>query len=94
MPVETALSMYSFRADDVVANIAPRPLLLFHTANDVITPMEQSIRLFEKAGKNAELMIPTGVSHFPLSDEDAPHTRSLVQAWLDKHFPTPLAKGA
>ena len=50
VPVETAISMYNFRADDVVANIAPRPLLLFHTANDVVTPTEQSIRLFEKAG--------------------------------------------
>ena len=51
VPVETAISMYNFRAEDVVANIAPRPLLLFHTANDVITPTEQSIRLYEKAGQ-------------------------------------------
>lgn len=90
VPVETAISMYNFRADDVVANIAPRPLLLFHTANDVITPMEQSIRMFEKAGANAELMIATGTSHFPLSEADAPRTRVLIQSWLDKFFPTPL----
>lgn len=90
VPVETAISMYNFRADDVVANIAPRPLLLFHTANDVITPMEQSIRMFEKAGANAELMIATGTSHFPLSEADAPRTRVLIQSWLNKFFPTPL----
>lgn len=92
VPVETAISMYHFRAEDVVADIAPRPLLLFHTAGDVITPMEQSISLFQKAGANAELMIPTGVSHFPLSDEDAPHTRALIAAWLKKFFSTPLAE--
>jgi len=40
------------------------------------------------------LMIPTGVSHFPLSDEDAPHTRVLIKAWLDKFFPTPLTDGS
>ena len=90
VPVETAISMYKFRAEDVVADIAPRPLLLFHTADDVVTPTEQSIRLFEKAGANAELMIPTGVAHFPLSEEDAPYTRALIGAWLDKFFPTPL----
>ena len=90
VPVETAISMYDFRADDVVASIAPRPLLLFHTAKDVITPMEQSVRLFEKAGQNAELMIVTGTSHFPLSEKDAPRTRVLIQSWLDKFFPTPL----
>jgi pimeloyl-ACP methyl ester carboxylesterase len=94
VPVETAISMYNFRADDVVANIAPRPLLLFHTANDVITPMEQSIRMFEKAGANAELMIATGTSHFPLSEADAPRTRVLIQSWLDKFFPTPLRNRA
>jgi len=91
VPVETAISMMNFRAEDVVADIAPRPLLLFHTAHDVITPMEQSISLFQKAGANAELMIPTGVSHFPLSDEDEPHTRALIAAWLAKFFPSPLA---
>lgn len=90
VPVETAISMYNFRADDVVANIAPRPLLLFHTARDVITPMEQSVRMFEKAGSNAELMIVTGTSHFPLSEQDAPRTRVLIRSWLDKFFPTPL----
>lgn len=91
VPVETAISMYHFRAEDVVADIAPRPLLLFHTAGDVITPMEQSISLFQKAGANAELMIPTGMSHFPLSEEDAPHTKALISAWLKKFFPTPLS---
>ena len=90
IPVETAVSMYNFRAEDVVADIAPRPLLLFHTAGDVVTPMEQSISLFQKAGTNAELMIPTGVSHFPLSPEDAEHTKRLIGAWLEKFFPTPL----
>ncbi len=94
VPVETAISMYNFRAEDVVADIAPRPLLLFHTANDVITPMEQSISLFQKAGANAELMIPTGVSHLPLSDKDAPHTRKLIAAWMEKFFPSPLGTAA
>src|SRR3954452_10294725 len=51
IPVETAWSMYNFRADDVVVNIAPRTLLLFHTANDIITPTIGSIRMFEKAGQ-------------------------------------------
>lgn len=90
VPVETAISMYNFRADDVVANIAPRPLLLFHTANDSITPTEQSIRMFEKAGMPTELMLVNGTSHFPLSEKDAPRTRTLIRSWLDQFFPTPL----
>jgi uncharacterized protein len=92
IPVETAQSMFDFRAEDVVANIAPRPLLLFHTANDTITPTEQSIRLFEKAGQPAELILITGTSHFPLAPSDAPRTKALIRGWLDKFFPTPLAR--
>ncbi len=91
IPVETAISMYNFRADDVVGDISPRPALFFHTADDGITPTEQSIRLFEKAGQPAELMLITGTSHFPLSAEDAPRTKAMIKGWLDKFFPSPLA---
>ena len=94
IPVETAWSMYNFRADEVVGNIAPRPLLLFHTANDSITPTEQSIRMFEKAGSPTELMLVTGTSHFPLSQQDAPRTKAMIKGWLDKFFPSPLGAGS
>jgi uncharacterized protein len=91
IPVETAISMYNFRADDVVGNIAPRPVLFFHTADDGITPTEQSIRMFEKAGQPAELMLVTGTSHFPLAAEDAPRTKMMIKGWLDKFFPPSAA---
>jgi pimeloyl-ACP methyl ester carboxylesterase len=91
VPVETAQSMYDFRAEDVVANIAPRPLLLFHMANDSVTPSEQSMRMFEKAGTNAELMMMSGTSHFPLSPENAPRTKAIIKSFLDKFFPSSLA---
>jgi alpha-beta hydrolase superfamily lysophospholipase len=90
IPVETAQSMYDFRAEDVVGNIAPRPLLLLHTADDSITPTEQSLRMFEKAGMPTELMLLTGTSHFPLAPADAPSTKMVIKAWLDKFFPTPI----
>ncbi|TGQ63468.1 alpha/beta fold hydrolase [Mesorhizobium sp. M00.F.Ca.ET.186.01.1.1] len=92
IPTETAWSMMNFRAEDVVANIAPRPALFFHTADDIITPTEQSIRLFEKAGQAAELMLISGTAHFPLAPEDAPRTKIMIKGWLEKFFPaTPAA---
>ena len=90
IPTETAQSMYDFRAEDVVANIAPRPLLLLHPANDTITPTEQSLRLFEKAGMPTELMLITGTSHFPLAPADAPRTKMMIKSWLNTFFPSPL----
>jgi alpha/beta superfamily hydrolase len=91
IPVETAWSMMYFRADDVVANIAPRPLLLFHTAHDTITPTIESVRMFEKAGQPTELILIDTTAHFPLAPNDAPRTKAIMKGWLDKFFPSPLS---
>src|SRR5262249_5656990 len=60
-PAETAQSMYDFRADDVAGKIAPRLLLLLHSASDSVTPTEQSIELFKRAGQPAELHLFSGL---------------------------------
>jgi fermentation-respiration switch protein FrsA (DUF1100 family) len=86
LPADTAQSMYDFRAEEVVGNIAPRPLMLLHTANDQVTPTEQSVRMFEKAGMPTELYLITGESHFPLAGDGQP-ARSIIKGWLDRFFP-------
>lgn len=84
-PAETAQSMYDFRADDVVGNIAPRPLLLLHAAKDTVTPTEQSIELFKRAGPaSTDLLLITGIDHFPWTDQ---RTIDAVKGWIDKYFP-------
>lgn len=90
IPTETAWSMMNFRADDVVGDIAPRPLLLFHTAHDTITPTSESLRLFERAGAPAELILLETTAHFPLAPADAPRTKTVIKGWLEKYFPTHL----
>lgn len=86
VPVETAQSMYDFTAENVVGNIAPRPLMLLHTADDQVTPTEQSVRTFEKAGMPTELHLITGESHFPLAGNGQP-ARDIIKGWLDRFFP-------
>ncbi len=49
--------MFDFRAEEVVGKIAPRPLMLLHTADDQVTPTEQSLRLFERAGMPTEIYL-------------------------------------
>src|SRR5262245_10990510 len=85
-PAETAQSMYDFRADDVVGKIAPRPLLLIHAANDSVTPTEQSIEMFKRAGEPTELHLFSGVDHF-LFAEDSARVWGVLRDWLDKYFP-------
>lgn len=83
-PAETAQSMFDFRADEVVGNIAPRPLLLIHSAADSVTPTEQSVELFKRAGQPTELILLASVDHFPLEDE---RFKATVAGWLETHFP-------
>lgn len=85
-PAETAQSMFDFRANDVVGNIAPRPLLLLHPARDSVTPTEQSIHLFLHAGQPTELHLLADVDHF-LFGEKNPRVTALLKGWLDRYLP-------
>jgi uncharacterized protein len=85
-PAETAQSMFDFRAEDVVGNIAPRPLLLIHAAKDSVTPTEQSIEMFKRASQPAELHLFSGLDHF-LFAEKSTRVWNMLRQWLDTYFP-------
>jgi hypothetical protein len=84
-PAETAQSMYDFRAEDVVGRIAPRPLLLLHSASDSVTPVEQSIGLFAQAGQPTELHLFADTDHFMFAESNT-RVRRIVQDWLADYF--------
>lgn len=85
-PAETAQSMFDFRADDVVGRIAPRPLLLLHSASDSVTPTEQSISLFQHAGQPTELHLFSDADHWMFAEDD-PRVWGVIRAWLARYFP-------
>jgi alpha-beta hydrolase superfamily lysophospholipase len=85
-PAETAQSMFDFRAEEVVGNIAPRPLLLIHAAKDSVTPTEQSVEMFKRAGQPAELHLFAGLDHF-LFAEKSTRVWNMMRQWLDTYFP-------
>jgi len=85
-PVETAQSMFDFVADDVVGNIAPRPLLLLHSSVDSVTPTEQSVEMFKRAGQPADLHLFAETHHFMFSEENT-RVIAVVRDWLETYFP-------
>ena len=85
-PHDTAQSMFDFRANDVVGRIAPRPLLLMHPAVDSVTPTQQSIDLFARAGQPTELHLFSDADHFLLAEESHRELRVLAD-WLARYFP-------
>ena len=86
MTAETAQSMFDFRANDVVAAIAPRPLLLLHPAVDSVTPTQQSIDLFGHSKQPTELHLIADADHF-LMGEGNPRVVNLLRDWLGRFFP-------
>jgi uncharacterized protein len=85
-PAETAQSMFEFRADDVVGKIAPRPLLLLHSSSDSVTPTEQSVELFRRAGQPADLHLFAETDHFMFAESNH-RVRRVLLDWLERYFP-------
>jgi dipeptidyl aminopeptidase/acylaminoacyl peptidase len=85
-PVDTAQSMYDFVADDVVAAIAPRPLLLLHSSVDTVTPTEQSVEMFKRAGQPCDLHLFAETHHFMFGVENT-RVITVLRNWLDTYFP-------
>jgi pimeloyl-ACP methyl ester carboxylesterase len=89
-PAEVPQSMYNFTADDVVGDIAPRPLLLLHSSDDSVTPTEQSVALFQKAGQPTDLHLFAETDHFMFAENNT-RVREIIKSWLDKFFPVSAA---
>lgn len=67
---------------DVVARIAPRPLLILHGTEDSVIPVEHSRRLAAAAGPGCELCIVEGVDHCGAYFADRPGYIDRVVAFL------------
>jgi pimeloyl-ACP methyl ester carboxylesterase len=92
-PSETAQSMYDFRADDVVAGMAGRPLLLLHSSVDSVTPTEQSVELFKRAGQPTDLHLFAETDHFMFAESNT-RVRTVILDWLAKYFPVKVKEPA
>ena len=68
-PIDTPQSIVNFRPEDVCAQIAPRPFLIYHGANDDVTSNSEAIELFRRASGAPEMAIFKG-GHFPFAAPD------------------------
>ncbi len=85
-PCDTAQSMFDFKAEELIHKLAPRPLLLLHSSVDSVTPTEQSIALFDRAGTPKDLHLFNETDHFMFA-ESMPRVRTVVKDWLSIYFP-------
>jgi alpha-beta hydrolase superfamily lysophospholipase len=85
-PAETATETLAFNAGDVAARIAPRPLLLLHSAQDEVIAADGSFDLFKSAGYHGDLHIIGGVDHFMFGEDDR-RVADIVRNWLLRNLP-------
>ena len=90
---DTAQSMFDFMANDVIGKIAPRPVLLLHSSDDHVTPVEQSIELFQHASQPAELHLFADTDHFMFAEGNT-RVHHVVQNWLANYFPVSAKQAA
>jgi pimeloyl-ACP methyl ester carboxylesterase len=83
---ETAVSFFTFRPEDVIDRIAPRPILILHSARDRVCDYEEAFSLARRAQPPVELHLLDGVDHFMFVDT-APSVAFTLENWLDRFFP-------
>ena len=84
-PVDTAQSIFDFKPDDVIGRISPRPLLIYHGANDSVTPTSEALEIFRRASGAPDLAILSG-DHFPFAEPE-PVIDGLMREWLARNLP-------
>ena len=83
---DTAQGMMEFNAEDVIGNIAPRPVLLLHSSVDSVTPTEQSVEMFKRAGQPTDLHLTADTDHFMMAESNT-RVINMIRDWLAKYFP-------
>ena len=74
---------------DVVADIAPRPLLIMHGTDDGAIPYRQSEELYARAGEPKELWIVEGGEHAMLYNSHPDEWRTRVLGFLARWIGRP-----
>jgi hypothetical protein len=83
---ETAVGFFMFRPEEMIAKIAPRPILILHSARDRVCNFEEAFSLMRHARPPTELHLIDGVDHFMFVDPD-PRVGFILKNWLDRFFP-------
>jgi hypothetical protein len=88
---ETAVGFFMFRPEEMIAKIAPRPILILHSARDRVCNFEEAFSLMRRALPPIELHLIDGADHFMFVDPD-PRVGFILRNWLEKFFPLETKK--
>ena len=91
-PLETADTIIDYKPELVADRIAPRPILLIHTSDDVVLSPEESISVYQKAKEPKKLVILDGYIHEDVYKVNNPEAFERVMTtaidWYQQYLPT------
>jgi fermentation-respiration switch protein FrsA (DUF1100 family) len=83
LPLETADRLLEYSPQAVVAQVAPRPLLLIHVVDDDLVPTDESEQLFAAAGQPKRLVLLPDTHHHDIyAGEPFEAVMSEAVPWL------------
>jgi len=88
LALETVDYVITFKPEDYVHLISPRPIMFIHSADDHLVDPEESVSLYRRAGEPKRLEMIAGASHFGVyTDEAFNQVMSFTGEWFDKYLP-------
>ena len=86
MPLQCADEMMEYSPEDVVHRISPRAALFIAVENDAVTPEEQTVRLYERAGEPKKLIILRQTTHYGVYKDYFDDVAQAVISWYDRYL--------
>jgi hypothetical protein len=88
LPLETAQAVIEFKPDEVVDRIAPRPVLFTVAGEDILTPVELTRELYDRAGEPKKIVVIPGAEHYETYlPPYAPVIMDEQLRWFEQYLP-------
>jgi len=82
--LDARTNLFTLAALDVIAQIAPRPILIVHGEDDRVIPISQGRLLFAAAGEPKGFVAIADAGHCQTLDVDTPHYQRRMLTFLDE----------
>ena len=86
IPLRCADAIMEYAPEDVVDRITPRAALFIAVENDAVTPAEQTVKLYERAGEPKKLMMLKETTHYAAYGDYFEEVSTAVVDWYDRYL--------
>jgi uncharacterized protein len=86
MPLQCAEALMEYSPEEVVHKISPRAALFISVENDAVTPEEQTVRLYEKAGEPKKLVMLRKTTHYGVYNDYFNDVAGAVVEWYNRYL--------